>query len=340
MLKTDKNIKSIFQTITHKTKVFLLSKSSREFLVFLFFFLLAGSFWLLQTLNNDYEVELIVPVRLNDVPDDVIITSEPVSNVRIKVKDRGTILVNYMFGKGIKPLKLDFKEKENSDDNHVRLLPEDYQKKLQAQLKNSTQILSVLPDTIDYIYSTGSSKRVPVRLQGNISAARRYYLADTLLIPDSVTIYAPPAVLDTIMVASTNYLVAEDISDTLRSKLSLSTLRGVKFQPTQVDVVLPVDVYTQKKVEIPLVGVNFPPEMILRTFPSKIEITFQVGSRRFNEFDANDFAIYVPYEELIGLGSEKYHVNLSHIPDGVSNVSISPTQVDFLIEKKTVANDY
>lgn len=340
MLKTDKNIKSIFQKITHETKVFLLSKSSREFLVFLFFFLLAGSFWLLQTLNNDYEVEFTVPVRLKDVPDDVIITSEPVSDIRIKVKDRGTILVNYMLGKVFKPLMLDFEKKENSADNLVRLLPEDYQKKLQAQLKNSTQLLAVVPDTLEYIYSTGSSKRVPVRLKGNIAAARRYYMADTLLIPDSVTVYAPPAVLDTITMAYTNYLEALDISDTLQSQLPLSTLRGVKFQPSVVNVVLPVDVYTQKKVEVPLVGVNFPPNMLLRTFPSKIEVTFQVGSRRFNDFDANDFAIYVPYDELIGLGSEKYHVKLTHIPEDVSNVSISPTQVDFLIEKNTATNGY
>jgi hypothetical protein len=50
-----RNIRRIYLNITGKTKDFLLSDKSREFFVFLFFFFIAGGFWLLQTLNNDYE---------------------------------------------------------------------------------------------------------------------------------------------------------------------------------------------------------------------------------------------------------------------------------------------
>ena len=49
-----RNIRRIYLNITEKTKDFLLSDKSREFFVFLFFFFVAGGFWLLQTLNNDY----------------------------------------------------------------------------------------------------------------------------------------------------------------------------------------------------------------------------------------------------------------------------------------------
>ena len=59
-----RNIRRIYLNITEKTKDFLLSDKSREFFVFLFFFFVAGGFWLLQTLNNDYEAEFSIPVRL------------------------------------------------------------------------------------------------------------------------------------------------------------------------------------------------------------------------------------------------------------------------------------
>ena len=49
-----RNIKYIYLKLSRKIKDFLLSDKSREFLIFLFFFLIAGGFWLLQTLNNDY----------------------------------------------------------------------------------------------------------------------------------------------------------------------------------------------------------------------------------------------------------------------------------------------
>lgn len=340
MPKTDKKIRDILKTISQKAKTFLLSKSCREFLVFMFFFLLAGSFWLLQTLNNDYEVEFTVPVRMKGVPNDVVIITQPTSSLRIKVRDRGTTLVTYMLGKDFYPLTIDFDENNKSADNHVRLLPEHYSKKLHAQLKNSTQLLSVSPDTIEYIYSRGSHKRVPIRLQGSISAARSYYIADTLFTPDSVTVYAPSAVLDTINAAYTTRLDAADISDTLQRKVQLHTPKGVKYLPAEVDVVLPVDVYVQKTVEVPVVGVNFPSNMLLRAFPSKVKVTFQVGSRKFNDFNASDFAIYVPYDELRRLGSEKYNLKLNHYPEGVNNIRMSPTQVDFLIEENSAIYGY
>ena len=60
-----RNIKYIYLKLSRKIKDFLLSDKSREFLIFLFFFFIAGGFWLLQTLNNDYEAEFSIPVLLN-----------------------------------------------------------------------------------------------------------------------------------------------------------------------------------------------------------------------------------------------------------------------------------
>ena len=103
-----RDIKSIYLELSEKIKNFLLSDKSREFLIFLFFFFIAGGFWLLQTLNSDYEAEFSIPVRLKGVPNNVVITSEPSSELRVKVKDRGTVLLNYMLGKSFFPVNLDF----------------------------------------------------------------------------------------------------------------------------------------------------------------------------------------------------------------------------------------
>ena len=70
-----RNIKRIYLKTARKVKDFLLSDKSREFLIFLFFFFIASGFWLLQTLNNDYETEFSIPVRLKGVPNNVVITS-------------------------------------------------------------------------------------------------------------------------------------------------------------------------------------------------------------------------------------------------------------------------
>lgn len=327
-----RNIKRLFLKTKRQTKDFLLSAKSREFFVFLCFFFIAAGFWLLQTLNNDYETEFSIPVRLRNVPENVVITSDPVSEVRVRVRDKGTVLLNYMLGKNFYPVILDFKNYTNMG-NHVQVQTSQVQKWITGQLNASTALLSMKPDTLEYYYSTGVSKMIPVKLCGNVSAGEQYYLPDTLFTPDSVRVYAPSDALDTMKVAYTLPLNLDNITDTLEREVTLSTPKGAKYIPASVKLTLPVDMYTEKTVEVPLRGVNFPADKVLRAFPSKIKISFQVGMGRFRQITADDFHLVVSYEELVRLGSEKYTVKLRTLPEGVSHVRFNPEQVDFLIEQ-------
>ena len=327
-----RNIKRLLLKTKKQTKDFLLSAKSREFFVFLCFFFIAAGFWLLQTLNNDYETEFSIPVRLRNVPENVVITSEPVSEVRVRVRDKGTVLLNYMLGKNFYPVILDFKNYTNMG-NHVQVQTSQVQKWITGQLNASTALLSVKPDTLEYYYSTGVSKMIPVKLCGNVSAGEQYYLPDTLFTPDSVRVYAPSDALDTMKVAYTLPLNLDNITDTLEREVTLSAPKGAKYIPASVKLTLPVDMYTEKTVEVPLRGVNFPADKVLRAFPSKIKISFQVGMGRFRQITADDFHLVVSYEELVRLGSEKYTVKLRTLPEGVSHVRFNPEQVDFLIEQ-------
>ncbi len=337
MLKR-RDIARIYADVTRKTKDFLLSEKSREFFVFLFFFLVAAGFWLLQTLNNDYEMEFAIPVRLKGVPDHIVLTSEPVSNLHVRVRDKGTVLMNYVLGKRFYPITLDFADYEKTD-NRVSVDASQFEKMVRGELKASTKLVSMQPDTLEYIYASGQSKRVPVRLQGSVEAGGQYYLSDTLFTPDSVQVYAPAYLLDTVTAAYTVPLKIEDISDTLRRNVGLSSAHGVKFVPASVDMMLPVDIYTEKSVEVPVRGVNFPAGKVLRTFPANIQVTFQVGMSRFRQVGAENLHIYVSYEELLKSGSDKYTVRLKSIPKGVSRVRYNPPQVDFLIEQVKPSND-
>lgn len=321
-----------------RIKDFLLSDKSREFLIFLFFFFIAGGFWLLQTLNNDYEAEFSIPVRMKDIPNNVMLTSEPPSELRIRVKDKGTVLLNYMLGKSFLPINLSFLDHKGKN-NQVKIYASDFKKKILSQLNASSKILSIKPDTLDYIYSEGKTKLVPVRLQGKVTAGLQYYVSDTICSPDSVLVYAPEEILDTITTAYTQKINLENISDTTRQRIPLTSERGIKFVPASVEVTFPVDIYTEKTVEVPLHGINFPADKVLRAFPSKVQITFQVGLKRFRSIKASDFVINVSYEELLKLGSDKYTVKLKSFPSGINQIRITPELVDFLIEQTSSNGD-
>lgn len=328
-----RKIKSNYIELTRQIKDFLLTRQSREFFVFLVFFCIAGAYWVLQTLNNDFETEITFPVRLKGMPENVVVTSEPPSELRVLVKDRGTVLLNYSLSKNFYPITIDFADYKYVADHHIRLCGSDLFQKIQEQFNASTQLLSVTPDTIDVYFSTGEAKRVPVRLQGSVNAASQYYLSDTLFSPDSVLVYAPSGILDTVEAVYTQPLNEENIADTFIRKLPVVKRRGMKCVPDEVELTLPIDMFTEKSVEVPLEGIGFPSGKVLRTFPSKVKISFQIGLGRFRQVNADDFHLFVSYDELLELGAEKCTVRLDHIPEGVLNVRVEPDQVDFLIEQ-------
>ena len=94
-----KNIRTYYLMISRKIRNFLLSQKSREFLVFLFFVFVSFCFWLMQTMNDLYQAEFKMPVRLRNVPKEVVLTSELPDEIRVRVEDRGTVLLNYMLGR-------------------------------------------------------------------------------------------------------------------------------------------------------------------------------------------------------------------------------------------------
>ena len=76
---------------------FLFRVVNKEFLIFLFFLLLSSTFWLLITLNETYEQEIVIPVHLVDVPKNVVLTSDTTMNVRVTVRDKGYTLLTYKY---------------------------------------------------------------------------------------------------------------------------------------------------------------------------------------------------------------------------------------------------
>ena len=321
-------------------KNFLLSKKNKEFLIFLFFFLVSAAFWVLQSLNETFDVELKVPLKLGNVPEDVVITSELPSELNVVVRDKGTVLVRYIYGSERLPVRVDYLEYDKGNESgRVFVELSDVQKKVQAQLLSSTRIVSLKPDTLEYFFNKGERKKVPVKLAGVVEASPEYYLQRVDFNPDSVEVLAPAAILDTIGEAFISPVYLSDLASNEKRACPLHRVRGAKFIPAQVEMNVVVDLYTEKTVEVPVYGVNFPGSKDLRTFPSKVKVTFRVGMSQFKEITADDFVLAVTYEELMKNDNPKIQLHLKSMPSGVSNVRIEPSEVDYLIEQAPEENE-
>lgn len=317
-----------------KIKDFLLGKKNREFLIFLFFFALSAVFWLLQTLNETFETEVVVPLKLNNVPSNLIITSDLPDELHVTVQDKGSILMKYLYGQPLTPVTVDYKNYDfGGMAGRVQVQEAEVRRAIAAQLFSSTRIQNIKPDTLEFFYNRGLKKKVPVLISGVIEPAQQYYLRHVVAKPDSVVVFAPSSILDTLQAAYTQNFYQAGLVESKNLQIPVRPIRGAKFIPEVLDVQIDVDVYTEKTVEVPIVGVNFPADKDLRTFPSKVKVTFKVGSKSYKSITAEDFVLVISYEELINNESSKIPLHLKSIPEGVSSVRIHPSEVDYLLEQ-------
>ena len=205
-------------------------------------------------------------------------------------------------------------------------------KQITQQLFSSTRITAYRPDTLEYYYSFGSHKRIPVRFNGHIGASGQLRVSALSLRPDSVSVYALPSVLDTITAAYTLPVSINALGRDTTFSVPLRRIRGAKYSPTAVRTAVRVDQITEKTVQVPVEMVNFPATKVLRTFPTKVSITFQIGTSNYNSITADNFVIVVSYDELMNNYSGKFTPRLKTVPAGVSHVRINPREVEFIIE--------
>ena len=138
--------------------------------------MLSGIFWLILTLNETYEKEIAIPVRLVNVPPKVFITNEMTDTVRFVVRDKGYVISSYLTDDDLRALTFNFATYSN--DKGYGVIPQgDIQKQLLQRLSKSSTLVSIKTDKIEFYYNYGESKRVPVRSQGEIMTGTNCYLS-------------------------------------------------------------------------------------------------------------------------------------------------------------------
>ena len=318
--------------ISHLIRNFLFTIVNKEFLIFLFFLALSAVFWLQMTLNETYEKEFLVPMKLTGVPQNVVLTSDEYDTIKVTLRDKGLQLISYTFADRIPLVKIPFGVYAQAD-GHGSIPAADIQKYIYQKLPTSTKITQVKPDRVEFFYNYGLHKRVPVKWVGHVAAGSPFFIANVKYLPDSVDVYATRKKLDSIQVVQTEALNYTNFRDTLTISAKLEKIRGAKVVPNRVSIRFMTDVLTEERVnDIPIHGINMPPGKVLRTFPSKVSVSLVTGVKHFKGISPADFTVVVDYKEIEHSSSDKCQLHLKDIPQGVSRVSLSAQYVDYLIE--------
>jgi hypothetical protein len=320
-------------TLREKINAYL-HRRWKDALIFLFFFFLAGAFWYLQSLQQDYETYISIPIRYRNMPDNISFTDTVPDKITVHVRDKGSHLLNYTVGASF-PV-LDINLKELSGQGVFNLTPKEMQGALSQTLFSTTAILDFAPSQLQLKYNRRKEKRLPVVFNGKVNLAPGFRLVgDIIITPSAVKAYGTSATLDTLHSLQTVFTDIKQLNASGTFTLPLQKRQGASFQTTEVTVTFPVEEFTEKDFDIPVVLTGIPNGYTVRLFPPTIKVVCHIPLSRFKELTPEDFALQLPFAELRRNYSGQAPIRLTRHPEWVQTINLVPDKVEFLLEKQT-----
>ena len=321
--------KSRFAEFLKKIGDALLKLFRGDFSVFLLFLALTLFFWWSQTMNQNYDTQMKLPVLVADVPENVRITGQPVRQLTVSLSGKGSTLKK-SGRKGSRNVLRVSNSAFMMSHGHASLSTSRLRDSIAAMLPPSVSIHSISPDSLVYQYAVQHSVMLPVQVAGTTESQDQFFLERIEFSPDSIR----AQVLDTD--TAVHRAVAEVgqvllSSDTIIRIASLRHERDVVFSQDQVTVTILSQQYTEKSLEVPITGVNFPEYVHLKAFPSKAGVTFWVKMSEYDRVTENDFQVVVDYND-ISADASKVRVRIYSQPANVRNVRLQTRTVDHLME--------
>ena len=207
--------------------------------------------------------------------------------------------------------------------------------KIGRYIMASTTLLEVNPDSIIVQYMKLSQTTLPIELVSSIELAPQYMLTDKIhLDPARIIVFGPKKVLSKLKSIQTECLEVKNLNDTNSFRCKLKQIKSVRYSTKEINVKLFVEQFTEKKVQIPITAVNCPDNLYIRSFPAFVIATYTVGLSYFNSLIPNDIQVLLDYNDIKSGDLSKQKLKIINNSSHISNIRISPQEVEFIMEEK------
>ncbi len=303
-------------------------------LFFLLFMVLAFIFWLMLFFQKEnVEGTYRIPLKYTNVPEDVVFDNELPEFIEVTVADKGSEI-----------FKLDVIRRDSLEIDVVTLTEggttvlqgDQYRQLILSRLSPSCAIRGYYPMNISLATSKLKSKQLMVVFDGEITTSRANLVVDSVLfIPETVTAYGSGESLSQLENAVTEYTIFKNLKSTSQLPVRINPVEGVKFSPDQVEAYIPIEEYTERSFEVPIVATHLPKDLDVKFFPSRVSVTFSVTLEEYKKIDPEDFEVTLDYRKFHNNEDGRVEIALTKSPSTVVNPRLSPTSVEFLFESKT-----
>lgn len=304
----------------------------KRFLVLVACLLCAVSAWLFMALNQKYAYTAKTVLIYKDFPQKKAFKALQTDTVDLQVEGTGWQL---LFARlRVNPQSITVSLEKLNNRNFI--LFSEQLPQVNKQLETSQKIISVKPDTLYFDFSKRTNKRVPVKLRYDFTFVKQYGVASKIQIkPSYVNISGPQDELAKIKEWYTDTLKLADLQRSANTRVSMkaNNMVNVSIYPTSVGVKVPIDEFTEKTVEVPLNLINNKDFYDVKLYPKKVKVTFMVALSRYEEVDEDFIVANVDVNEWKLQQHTQLTVSIARFPEYCKLVTVSPTKINFIIEK-------
>ncbi len=335
--KLNENIRLIGDTIIRKSKKI---QSDNNTIVLVICVLISTLFWFLKALNDEYKTDVEFPIEFVNIPDNYQFYGDVPQKLTVTIQDDGFTIMRYKFSYVFLSLKFDVskyfkKNQELTADGTIDISPAALNKSIEGELIPSSDLLDVYPESINILYSKYQEIKLPISVVADIDTEQQHIVSGNIMTyPDSIVVIGSGKLLAETPVIYTQPVRAHNLQDSLIRNVALQPIEGLKYKIKKVKLVVPVESFTQKIVDVPIVGRNFPDSLNVRTFPGFAKVSCICGLSMYNTIHPSDFQCYIDFSQVKNLSNGHTDLNVMTTNVSAQRVFLKQKSVDYLIEKQ------
>ena len=304
--------------------------SKGRFRFFLFFLLLSLTFWTSTKLSNTYIVEESFSIIWINIPKGIIPSSEN-QQINVSISASGIeILIYRLINKSINISlsQADFSREKGLID----LRGQEFF--IQKQFFENTKLNILNPLFLEFKFSRLEEKVFTVVPQIEINLRAGYLIDSSLKVtPDSILVRGPKSILDTLNSIQSESIIADDLYENFRKKVSLRSIPEIQLSESKVTVEVAVSRYTEKEFLLNVEVINLPLGTRVKLFPPKAKVRVTLPLSVLRTIKASDFNLVVDYNNIFKDAEKKLDLIMIRRPSSVKKVILEPKKVNYLIRK-------
>jgi len=257
---------------------------------FTFAMLFSVALWFIVNMGRDYNMTMMLPIEITNLPEDIALSSEVPDNAAVSVSGEGWSLFNLY----INPPRVTL----NVDAQQVNMFE---QVRQQISSMSDVSVMQVDPMFLEIETEMRVSKKVPVESEVEINTGNQFgVLGPAQITPDSVTVTGPASRVENVLSWKTEDTAVNDVNSDLEMTVDLQVPGpGITIIPSTVTLQADIAEFTEAEVRIPVRSRGLPSGRAVTFSPSSIVVKYDVPLEHYNDVQSiRPFVAFVDFERL------------------------------------------